>query len=72
MKRGRYEVKKEEAMNSRDEGNEAEVRKKKEEKMEGWSRGRKPRKIEAFHTVNGCSVCMEFNRMERKFTVKIK
>lgn len=30
MKRGRYEVKKEEAMNSRDEGNEAEVRKKEE------------------------------------------
>lgn len=35
MKRGRYEVKKEEAMNSRDEGNEAEVRKK-----EGRENGR--------------------------------
>lgn len=35
MKRGRYEVKKEEAMNSRNEGNEAEVRKK-----EGRENGR--------------------------------
>lgn len=35
MKRGRYEVKKEEAMNSRDEGNVEEVRKK-----EGRENGR--------------------------------
>lgn len=48
MKRGRYEVKKEEAMNSRNEGNEAEVRKKEGRengRMEQWKKTEKNRSV---------------------------